>query len=122
MDVNYKMGDTVLVTTINENDLGVTLSACMNVSEHYDFAASNCKQIIGLIKRNLTHKKNELIIPLNKEIIRPYVDYCIQAWIQYRKKDLETLARIQRRWMIPELRDLSYEERECGLTTLHTRG
>ena len=40
-------------------------------------------------------------------------------------KDIDTLERIQRRAtkMIPELRDLSYEERlkECGLTTLETR-
>ena len=41
------------------------------------------------------------------------------------KKDIDTLERIQRRStkMIPELRDLSYEERlkECGLTILETR-
>ena len=41
------------------------------------------------------------------------------------RKDIDTLERIQRRAtkMIPELRDLSYEERlkECGLTTLETR-
>ena len=40
-------------------------------------------------------------------------------------EDIYTLERIQRRAtkMIPELRDLSYEERlkECGLTTLETR-
>ena len=49
----------------------------------------------------------------------------IQAWRPYRKKDIDTLERIQRRAtkMIPELRDLSYEERlkECGLTNLETR-
>ena len=39
-----------------------------------------------------------------KAIVRPDLEYCIQAWI-------------------PELRDLSYEERlkECGLTTIETR-
>ena len=40
-------------------------------------------------------------------------------------KDIDTLERIQRRAtkIIPELRDLSYEERlkECGLTTPETR-
>ena len=43
----------------------------------------------------------------------------------YRKKDIGTLEHIQRRAtkIIPELRDLSYEQRlkECGLTTLETR-
>ena len=42
----------------------------------------------------------------------------------YRKKVIYTLENIQRATkIIPELRDLSYEERlkECGLTTLETR-
>ena len=66
-----------------------------------------------------------ITIPLYKAIVRPHLEYCIQAWRPYRKKDIDTLERIQRRAtkMIPELRDLSYEERlkECGLTTLETR-
>ena len=32
MNVNYKMGDTVLGTTVKEKDLGVTISADMKVS------------------------------------------------------------------------------------------
>ena len=43
----------------------------------------------------------------------------------YRKKDIDTLERMQRRVtkIIPELTDLGYEERlkEYGLTTLETR-
>ena len=101
MDVNYKMGDTVLGTTVKEKDLGVIISADMKVSEQCGIAASKGNKILGLIRRN------------------------IQAWRPYRKKDIDTLERIQRRAtkMIPELRDLSYEERlkECGLTTLETR-
>ena len=82
-------------------------------------------QILGLIRRNITYKGKKLIILLYKAIVRPHLEYCIQAWRPYRKKDIDTLERIQRRAtkMIPELRDLSYEERlkECGLTTLETR-
>ena len=33
LDVNYKMGDTVLDTTVEEKDLGITISADMKVSE-----------------------------------------------------------------------------------------
>ena len=33
MDVNSKMGDTVLGTTVKEKDLGVAISANMNVVE-----------------------------------------------------------------------------------------
>ena len=125
LNVNYKMGDTVLGTTVKENDLGVTISADMKVSEQCGIAASKGNQILGLIRRNITYKGKKLIIPLYKAIVRPHLEYCIQAWRPYRKKDIYTLEHIQRRAtkMIPELRDLSYEERlkECGLTTLETR-
>ena len=125
MNVNYKMGGTVLGTTVKEKDLGVTISADMKVSEQCGIAASKGNQILGLIRRNITYKGKKLIIPLYKAIVRPHLEYCIQAWRPYRKKDIDTLERIQRRAtkMIPELRDLSYEERlkECGLTTLETR-
>ena len=33
MDVNYKMGDTVLGTTVKEKDLGVTIRVDKKVSE-----------------------------------------------------------------------------------------
>ena len=125
LNVNYKMGDTVLGTNVKEKDLGVTISADMKVSEQCGIAASKGNQILGLIRRNITYKGKKLIIPLYKAIVRPHLEYCIQAWSPYRKKDIDTLERIQRRAtkMIPELRDLSYEERlkECGLTTLETR-
>ena len=92
MDVNFKMGDTVLGTIVKEKVLGVTVSVDMKVR------------------------------PLYKAIVRAHLEYCIQTWRPYRKKDIDTLERIHRRAtnLIPELKDLSYEDhlKECGLTTL----
>ena len=103
LDVNYKMGDTILGITIKEKDLGVTISTDMKVSEQCGIAAAKGNKILGLIRRNIRYKEKMLIIPLYRD----------------------TLERIQIRAtkMIPELRDLSYEEKlkECGLTTLETR-
>ena len=86
MDVNCKMGDTVLGTTVKEKDLGVTISADMKVS---DITASKSKQILGLIRRNITYKEKQLIIPVYKGIVRPHLEYCIQAWRPYRKNDID---------------------------------
>ena len=96
----------------------------MKVSEQRGIAASKGNQILGLIRRNNIQGK-KLIIPLYKAIVRPHLEYCTQARRPYRKKDIDMLGSIQRRAtkMIPELRELSYEEhlKECGLTTLETR-
>ena len=111
------MGDTVLNTTIKEKDLELTISANMKVSEQCAIAAAKGNQILGLIRRNIVYKEKELIIPLYKTIVRPHLEYCIQAY--------DILERVQRRAtkMIQKLRNISYEMRlkECGLTTLETR-
>ena len=125
MDEEYKMGDAVLGRTTQEKDLGVTFSADMKVSEQFGIAASKGNQSLRLIRRTITYKVKQLIVPLYKAIVRPHLEYCIQAWTPYRKKDIDKLERIQRRAtkMIPKLRDLSYESRllQCGLTTPETR-
>ena len=125
MDEEYKMGDAVLGRTTKEKALGVTFSADMKVSEQCGIAALKGNQILGLIRRTLTYKEKQLIVPLYKAIFRPHLEYCVHAWRPYRKKDIYKLERLKRRAtkIIPELRDLSYESRliQCGLTTLETR-
>ena len=44
MDINYYMGDTVLGTTVKEEDLGITINVDMKVSEQCGTAASKGNQ------------------------------------------------------------------------------
>ena len=73
----------------------------------------------------IVYKEKELIILLYKTIVRPHLEYCIQAWRPYHKRDIDMLERVQRRptKIIQELRDISCEMclNEYGLTTLETR-
>ena len=79
-DAQYTMGDTVLNTTVKERDLGLTISGDMKVSEQCGITAAKGNQTLGLIWRNIVYKEKELIIPLYKAIVRPHLEYCIQAW------------------------------------------
>ena len=75
----------------------------MKVSEQYGIAASKGIPILWLIRRTIMYKEKQLIVPLYKAIVRPHLEYYIQAWRPYRK-DIDKLERIQRRVtkMIPE--------------------
>ena len=123
--MNYEMGGTILSETVKEKDVGVSMNANMKVSEECKIAASKGNQVLGVIRRNITYKEKRLIVPLYKAIVIPHLEYCIQAWSPYLRKDIDMLGKIQRRStkLIPGLRDLRYEERlkEYGLTTLETR-
>ena len=75
-------------------------------------AASKGNQVLGMIRRNITYKEKSLIIPLRplyKAIVRPHLEYCMQAWNPHLRKDVDMLEKIQRRAtkLIPELRDLT---------------
>ena len=85
LNISYNMGDTALGTTVEEMDLGITISADMKVLEQCGIAASRGNKILGLIRRNITYKEKKQIIPLYKAIVRPHLEYCIQAWRPYRK-------------------------------------
>ena len=122
MDEEYKMGDAVLGRTTQEKDLVVTFSGVMKVSEQCGCFKRKSNYRANLIRGTITYKEKQLIVPLYKAIVRQHLEYCIQAWRPYRKKDIDKLERIQQRAtkMIPELRDLSYESclLESGFTTL----
>ena len=91
------MGGTVPNTTLKEKDLGLTINANMKVSEQCGIAAEKGNQILELSRRNIVYKEKELIILLYKTIVRPHLEYCIQACRPYRKKDIDMLERVQRR-------------------------
>ena len=57
--------------------------------------------------------------------MRPHLEYCIQVWNPYLKKDVVLLEKVQKRAtkMISELRHLSYDQRlhKLGLISLEKR-
>ena len=87
----------MLGTSVKEKDMGYTVSADITVSEQCGLAAAKGNQILLLIRRNITYMEKTLIIPLYKAIVRPHLEYCIQALRPYHKKDIDKLERVQRR-------------------------
>ena len=64
-------------------------------------------------------------MPLYKSLVRPRLEYCVQAGSLFLRKDIELLQKVQKRATrtIDVFADKDYNDRlkELGLTTLETR-
>src|SRR6266568_6039490 len=124
-NIEYNIKEVKVERVQEEKDLGVIIVNNLKVSKQCNKAAKNGNQILGLISRTFSCKKAHIIKPLYKSLVRPHLDYCVQAWRPYLNKDIATLERVQRRAtkMIETCKNKSYIERLSflNLTSLETR-
>ena len=68
---------------------------------------ANC--VLDMIKINIKCKNAAIIMRLSKSLVRPTLEYCIQAWSPYHKKDIERVQKTGYK-MIYEYGDLNYKD------------
>ena len=122
---DYFIGNVCIETACEERDIGVIITETLDVNKQCIKAAHKANAMLGMVSRAFTYKTKEVVLKLYKSLVRPHLDYCIQAWRPYKQKDIDLLESIQRRMsrIIPELRHLDYPSRLriLKITTLETR-
>lgn len=121
----YRLYEKAIKSSDAERDLGVIIDKSLKFSEQCNRVASTANATLGLIKRNIVSRNKDIITKLYKALVRPKLEYCVQAWRPFLKKDIEKLEKVQRRAtkIINECRGLNYEDRLkiTGLVTLEQR-
>src|SRR5271155_181787 len=113
MEAEYKMGPSTLKKSKREKDLGIIIENSGKPYEQCATAINKANSVLGMIRRNITLKSKEVIVKLYKSLVRPRLEYCVQAWSPYLKKDIEAIERVQRRAtkLIEGYHNMSYEDR-----------
>ena len=93
----YTMGAQKIAHSTEGKYLGVVINQSLSPSHHIATCVSRANRIVGLIKRTYENKSKRNIIALHKSLVRPQLEYCVQAWRPHNQKDIDNLEEVQRR-------------------------
>lgn len=110
---HYKLGENIIQSSQKERDLGVIIDSTGKTSQQCSMAVKKANAVLGMIKRNIHFKSKDVIVRLYKALVRPRLEFCVQAWSPYLRKDIDMIERVQRRAtkLIDGCSSMSYEKR-----------
>ena len=121
----YNLGGQKLAETTEEKDLGVLIDNDLKFTRHIRGIVAKANRMIGLIKISFECIDSEMFLNLYNSLVRPLLEYCVQAWSPYLERDITLLENVQRRAtkVVKDLKDKEYPERlkALKLTKLEDR-
>ena len=121
----YRLNNVQLEKSGEEVDLGVTITDDLTPDRHINKITGEVMSLLKRIKMAFSYMDVDMMRKLICSMIRPRLEYAATVWSPHTKKNIRKLERVQRAAtkLVPELRDLTYEERlkELALPTLERR-
>ena len=122
---DYKLGEVIIKKSKEEKDLGVIIQDTLCPERHISNIFNNTYRLLSNIRVAFNYMDGSMMKKIITSMVRPRMEYAAVVWSPHMKKDIRKIERIQRTAtkMVPELKDLTYEERltELELPTLQER-
>ena len=81
-EIQCSMNGEFLQSVTEETDLGIIVSNDLKPSKQCVSAVKKANMTLGKIKRHIVSRDKNTIVRLYKSLVRPKLEYCIQAWNQ----------------------------------------
>lgn len=92
------LGWETLFESINsEKNFRVNIDICLNMRFQCNAVAKRADEILDCIKRGLSSRNREVILPLYTALVRQLLEYRVQFCSPHFKRDVVILERVQRR-------------------------
>ncbi|CAM4622379.1 unnamed protein product [Lepidochelys kempii] len=109
----YQMMGSKLAVTTQERYRGVIVESSLKTSTQCAVTVKKVNRMLGIIKKGIDNKTEDILLPLYKSMVRPHLGYCMQTWSPHLEKGILELEKVQKRAtkMIKGMERLPYEER-----------
>ena len=91
----YEMNGKFLEEVTEER--GVIIRSDLKCSSQCMKAVNTANRVLGMIRRTFSVKDKKIILLLYKALVRPHLEYSVQAWRPHFRGDIDLLEGVQRR-------------------------
>jgi len=108
IDVNQEIARVHTVS-----DLGILIASSLSPSEQIYPAVQRARSVLYMIRKRFLRITPTIFRKAYSALVRPHLEYAVQAWAPVVKRDIERLESVQRLTirMIARFHDLASEQR-----------
>ena len=108
-------------TFVEERGLRIIVRNDLKVSSQCVKVVNTANQVLGMIKRTFSYKTVDNLLSLYKSLVKPHLEYRMQASSPHLRKDIDLLEGLQRRVLGWDKNSYSDRLTICNLLKLEDR-